>query len=75
VATAAVVGRTKWDLTVADKLGVHVHLKNAFGGAFATIPRLPPPAASPLVFLESRHRLQQLAIAIDKPGIFGKGFR
>src|SRR5205809_1083327 len=30
VATAAVVGRTERDLTVANQSGVHIHLKNAF---------------------------------------------
>src|SRR5439155_369928 len=30
VATSAVIRRAERDLTVADKLGVHVHLKNAF---------------------------------------------
>src|ERR1022692_2575826 len=37
VATAAVVGRTERDLTVADQPGVHVHLKNASRDAFAII--------------------------------------
>src|SRR5262249_8307780 len=64
------------DLTMADKFGVHVHLKNSLWRSIRDHPDIATSIGHPArVPGWGGHRLQQLAIPIDKPGAFGQIFR
>src|SRR5712675_1082798 len=75
--SAAALGSwAEGNLTVADKFGVHVDLKNPLGSRIRAHPNVSTAdshtAGVPGL---SSHRLQQLSLPIDEPSFFRQGFR